>query len=64
MDTPRRTVTEGQAVRASWINIPLGICLIIAPFVLNYASHPTAQGNDIVLGILLAWSNASVRPAA
>ena len=44
----------------SWINVILGVWLIIAPFVLGYASTTGIRWNDIVVGIGIAvfgaWS--------
>lgn len=50
-----------------WINVVLGIWLIIAPFVLQFRTDQVAMANHIVLGILIAgdalWALAQ-RPAA
>jgi thiol:disulfide interchange protein len=43
--------------RASWINLILGIWLIIAPFVFGSTGLRTVTGNNIVLGILLIASS-------
>lgn len=46
----------------SWVNVLLGVWLIIAPFVLGYSASTTPLWNDIILGVLiavLAWSSAS-----
>lgn len=49
----------------SWVNVILGIWLILAPFVLGYADMTTPLWNDIILGIIVAasagWS-AAVTP--
>ncbi|MBU6389453.1 SPW repeat protein [Patescibacteria group bacterium] len=37
----------------SWVNVLLGIWLIIAPFALSYPSGSAAMWNDIVLGIVV-----------
>ena len=62
-----RTFGTAQA-GTSWINVLLGIWLIIAPFVLSYGDNPTPRWNDVILGILIvifAWSSAAVpRPPA
>ncbi len=47
--SPRR-----ERAGASSINILLGIWLIIAPFVLNYANLGVAETNDIIVGIIVA----------
>jgi hypothetical protein len=40
--------------RITWINLILGIWLIIAPFVIGYAAvSGVAVGEDVILGILL-----------
>lgn len=45
---------------ASWVNVALGVWLVLAPFVLGYAALATPLWNDIVLGIvvigLALWS--------
>jgi len=55
--------TFGTALAtASWINVVLGIWLVIAPFVLNYRDNPSPRWNDVILGILViifAWSGSS-----
>ena len=62
-----RTFGAGQA-GAGWINVLLGIWLVIAPFILNYGENPAPTWNDIILGILIiifAWSGAAnPRPPA
>ncbi len=44
----------------SWVNLVVGLWLIIAPFVLDYAAFPAPVWNDILVGILIAgmagWS--------
>src|SRR6185369_3281936 len=53
--------TFGTALgTASWVNVVLGIWLVIAPFVLNYGDNPSPRWNDIILGMLViifAWSS-------
>ncbi len=48
---------------ASWINLILGIWLIISPFVLRYAHNYTAMWDSIILGIIVGvcaiWSGAA-----
>lgn len=39
----------------SWVSVVLGVWLIVSPYVLRYASHTTAQWNDIILGIIIAF---------
>lgn len=53
--------------RVTWINLLLGIWLIIAPFAIGYAAlSGAAVGEDIVLGILLIafswWILAAMAP--
>ncbi len=48
------TPVRRQSAGASSLNILLGIWLIIAPFVLNYARLEAAQTNDIIIGIIVA----------
>ena len=52
--------------RFLWINIVLGLWLLVAPFVLGYsASSVAALTNDVVLGILViagAWWVMAGRP--
>jgi SPW repeat len=53
--------------RITWINLILGLWLIIAPFALKYAglAHPAAV-EDVVMGIIVAafswWMLASALP--
>ena len=48
---------------ASWVNLVLGIWLIIAPFVIGYSAESTPLWNDVLLGILVAalagWSGSA-----
>jgi len=46
----------------SWVNVVLGVWLIIAPFVLGYSGSATPLWNDIILGVIiaiLAWTSAT-----
>jgi hypothetical protein len=38
----------------SWINILLGIWMIISPFALGFANVPRSMWNNVVLGIVIA----------
>ena len=38
----------------SWINVVLGVWLIVAPFIVRYSGHATALWNDIIVGIIVA----------
>ena len=44
----------------SWVNVALGILLILAPFLLGYANRNVALWNEIILGVIIvglgAWS--------
>ncbi len=48
---------------ASWINLILGIWLIISPFILRFGTAPTPMWNSIILGIIVGvcaiWSGAA-----
>ena len=37
----------------SWINAVLGVWLIVAPFIVQYANVGAALWNDIIVGILV-----------
>jgi hypothetical protein len=50
--------------RVSWINLILGIWLIIAPFALGSMAMHVAVGNNVVLGILLIASSWWILAAA
>jgi hypothetical protein len=66
METERNVV---PAAWAGWINLILGIWLIISPWVVGYSAHGTALGNNVVLGILVliagivATSTPSLSPS-
>ena len=51
--------------RLTWINLILGIWLVVSPFALGYSSTMAATANDVVLGILFlgcsAWIVAGMR---
>jgi hypothetical protein len=48
-----------------WVNVVLGIWLIVSPFILGYAMLPSALWNQIVIGlvtlILALWTAATSR---
>ena len=58
-----RAASPLRNIGLSWLNLLLGIWLIISPFVLGYATSPTATWNNVVLGavvvILAIWSAAA-----
>ncbi len=46
----------------SWINILLGIWMIISPFVLGFSQYSTPLWNNVILGIFVAiaaWASSS-----
>ena len=61
-----RTLAVERTAWISWVNIILGIWLIVAPFFLGYSGVSSALWNDVILGIIVAalsgWSyGASMR---
>jgi len=38
----------------SWINIVLGILVIISPFVVQFTRFPAAMWNNVIVGIVIA----------
>lgn len=58
-----RAVGDARANWASWIDLLLGIWLIIAPFAIGYSAISAALWNDIILGIAVVvfalWSGGS-----
>lgn len=57
-----RIFTPLKSAWLSWLNIIAGVWLIIAPFVLNYATT-TPRWNDVILGIIVIalsiWSSGA-----
>lgn len=51
----------------SWINLLVGIWLVLAPFALNYAGATTTLWNEIVSGLIIialaAWATFSTSPS-
>ena len=45
-----QTTTAGP----SWLNIVLGIWVIISPFVVQFAQLPAAMWNNVIVGIVIA----------
>ncbi|HZR06332.1 MAG TPA: SPW repeat protein [Candidatus Udaeobacter sp.] len=39
---------------ASWVNVLLGIWVILSPFVVQFARLPAAMWNNVIVGILIA----------
>lgn len=38
----------------AWVNVVLGVWLIVAPYVLGYSTASTALWNDIIIGVVVA----------
>src|SRR2546423_6495501 len=47
-----RAANPDRYIGLSWVNLLLGIWLIISPFVLAYSTSPHATWNDVILGIV------------
>lgn len=61
-----RAANPVRLVGLSWINLLLGIWLIVSPFALAYANMPKATWNNVVFGvvvIILAIWSAAATPA-
>jgi hypothetical protein len=62
-----RDMRKAPAAWASWINMLLGIWLIVSPWVLNYSNTSTnATWNSVILGIavlVLAWLGGTMSSA-
>jgi hypothetical protein len=62
-----RMATTGT-VGLSWLNLFLGIWLIISPFVLGFSEAARAMGNAVILGILVGlvglWAALVGQPGA
>jgi hypothetical protein len=52
------------AAWASWLNLILGLWMIISPWVVGYAVNPTALWNGVVLGILIGIAGIVAAQAA
>jgi hypothetical protein len=62
-----RAANPQQYVGLSWLNLLLGIWLIVSPFALSYATLPRPTWNDVILGVvvvILAICSAVATPAA
>ena len=46
--------SQATAAGSSWLNIVLGIWVIISPFVLQFARFPAAMWNNVIVGIVIA----------
>jgi hypothetical protein len=49
-------ISNEQATDRSldWVNVVLGVWLIIAPFILGYRSIAAAMANDVIVGVIVA----------
>ena len=49
-----------RAAALSWLNVALGVWLILAPFIVDYSEHDTPLWNDIIVGAIVVvfgiWS--------
>ncbi|HEX5491953.1 MAG TPA: SPW repeat protein [Candidatus Udaeobacter sp.] len=52
----RQYVRAGSDASAgvSWINIVLGIWVIISPFIVQFTQFPAAMWNNVIVGIVIA----------
>jgi len=52
----RQYIRVGSSTTAgvSWINIVLGIWVIISPFVVQFTRFPAAMWNNVIVGIVIA----------
>jgi hypothetical protein len=52
----RQNINAGASMTAgpSWLNILLGIWVIISPFVVQFAQLPAAMWNNVIVGIVIA----------
>ena len=46
--------SQVTAAGSSWLNIVLGIWVIISPFVLQFARFPAAMWNNVIVGVVIA----------
>jgi hypothetical protein len=55
-----RAVNPDRYVALSWLNLLLGLWLILSPFALTYSTLPRPTWNDVILGAIVAilgiWS--------
>src|ERR1051325_464116 len=55
-----RFVKPAEGVGVSWLNVILGIWVLISPWVLRFSGYHTATVNNVVMGIIViilaAWS--------
>lgn len=48
-----RAADPDQREAMSWLNVALGIWMIVAPYALDYARVPSAQLNSIIVGVIV-----------
>ncbi|HEY7000178.1 MAG TPA: SPW repeat protein [Candidatus Udaeobacter sp.] len=48
------TASDSITGGASWLNVLLGIWVIISPFVVQFARLPAAMWNNVIVGIVIA----------
>jgi hypothetical protein len=63
-----RAYLPHRAVGLSWLDVVLGIWLIVSPFALGYTRISAAMGNAIILGVVVAllglWSAVMTPPVS
>jgi hypothetical protein len=57
-----RTLERQNVLGANWVNVVLGIWVIISPFVLGFANLQAVMWNDVAVGIAVALLALSRRP--
>ena len=48
------TASDPSAGGVSWVNVLLGIWVIISPFMIQFARLPAAMWNNVIVGIVIA----------
>lgn len=57
-----KAVGQYRVPAVSWLNVILGVWLVVAPLVLDYAAAPPLLWNAIIVGLLLivlSWRSAT-----
>jgi hypothetical protein len=57
-----RTLDRRNSLGANWVNVALGIWVIISPFVLGFAHLQAVMWNDVAVGIAVALFALSRSP--
>jgi hypothetical protein len=61
-----RAYLPHRAVGLSWLNLVLGMWLIVSPFALGYTMSSVAMGNALILGVIVGllglWSALATHP--